>query len=112
MNGKRGQLFWLCSFLLPCLINGISNPIASADVEPLFVSGDHAPSLGDEVYFAGFETPFITNSEQVIFRGFLASGSGGVTVGNQIGIWAGPMRTPTLLARQGTIAPGTGGAVF
>jgi hypothetical protein len=73
-------------------------------------AGDPAP--GTDGVFAWFHTAFtyIADSGRVAFQGGAAGGT--VTTANDTGIWAGTPGALTLVAREGSPAPGTDGARF
>lgn len=64
--------------------------------------GSQAPGVPSGAIFSGWEAPASSTAGHVVFRGRLASGAGGVTTDNDLGIW----RDSTLIARQGAQAPG------
>lgn len=74
-------------------------------------TGDVAPGTPSGVVFNDLNTPHFNNSGQLAFVGDLREG--GVTNSNDGGIWKGAAGTLSLVAREGSQAPGTpSGAVY
>jgi hypothetical protein len=73
-------------------------------------AGTAAPGGG---VFAKFGDPQLNNDGRIAFTATLQTGVQGVTAANANGIWQiSPEGTLSLVARAGTAAPGTGGALF
>jgi hypothetical protein len=73
-------------------------------------AGTAAPGGG---VFAKFGDPQLNNDGRIAFTATLQIGVQGVTAANANGIWQiSPEGTLSLVARTGTAAPGTGGALF
>jgi hypothetical protein len=72
--------------------------------------GSQAPGTATGAVFLSFPgSPVVNHAGQIGFEAFLLSGSGGVTTSNDNGIW----RDATLIAREGSQAPGAPtGAAF
>lgn len=76
--------------------------------------GSQAPGTPDGTVFGNFlnsagvspSSPVLNGSGQIAFRGWLATGVGGVTNSNDQGIWSDGSGTLTLVAREGDAAPG------
>ncbi len=64
---------------------------------------DPAPGAPEGAVFRGFGFPLVNNAGQVAFGGTLRTGLGGVNFSSDVGIW----RDDTLVAREGSHAPGT-----
>ncbi len=76
-------------------------------------AGDQVPGEPTGVKFAGFENPWLNDSGQIVFRGSLELGSGGVDVYNDGSIWTSTPGGLATIAREGDHAPGTPeGTVF
>ncbi len=79
--------------------------------------GSLAPGTGGATFGGGtggypfIEDPVFNDAGQTAFRGLLQTG-GAVTSSNNTGIWSEGPGTLTLVAREGSTAPGTGGATF
>jgi sugar lactone lactonase YvrE len=73
--------------------------------------GATAPGTGGAV-FATLTDPVYNNSEDLAFGGSLTVATGLVTSANANGVWASSGGSLGLLAREGSAAPGTGGATF
>jgi PEP-CTERM motif len=73
-----------------------------------------APGTPEGAQFISIEDPVINAQGQMAFRAFLKQGLGGVTTGNDVGVWVGGSGASlVLVAREGNHAPGTAaGAVF
>lgn len=72
--------------------------------------GTVAPGGG---VFAKLGDPLLNNDGRIAFTATLKTGVQGVTAATANGIWQiSPEGTPSLVARTGTAAPGTGGALF
>lgn len=75
-------------------------------------SGTAAPGAGSEaatVFFAGFDDPVAGEGSGVAFRATLAGSD--VSRADKSSLWWTRTDAPALLARAGSIAPGTGGAL-
>ena len=73
-------------------------------------AGDAAPGVTGAVY-SDFTDPLINDSGQTAFRGVLALG-GSVTSSNDHGIWSEGSGSLALVAREGSLAPGTASATY
>jgi hypothetical protein len=91
---------------------------ATADgLELLALQGDQAPGLAGGVTFVDFDTipPSVNalglnNARQIAFSSTIAGTE--VDSTNDMGVWAGEPSDLRLVAREGSAAPGTGGAAF
>lgn len=72
--------------------------------------GDVAPGTGGALFSEFISSPRINASGDLAFRGPLTGG--GTTAANDSGIFAQTAGVLGLRAREGDVAPGTGGAVF
>ncbi|XAL98100.1 PEP-CTERM sorting domain-containing protein [Phycisphaeraceae bacterium D3-23] len=71
--------------------------------------GSQAGGVSSGAVFSSFADPSLNDLGQVVYRGFLLVGAGGVESDNNSGIW----RDSTLIAREGSQAGGVAsGAVF
>ncbi len=97
---------FVCHVLLSSKINGIAE-IAGTSTQLVEESLASAPGTsGGE--FSGFSNPAVNAGGYVAFTGTLATGVGGVSGSNRIGIWADDNTgTLQLIARSGSAAPGT-----
>ncbi|MEM1110199.1 MAG: choice-of-anchor tandem repeat NxxGxxAF-containing protein [Planctomycetota bacterium] len=79
--------------------------------ETVVLTGDAAPGTGMGVTYNLFEFPVINEAGQIAFSGFF--GGTGVDATNDSGIWVTDVvsGTPSLIAREGSAAPGTGSDV-
>ncbi len=75
-------------------------------------AGNPAPGTpAGTVFSGGMQNWLMLNDAgQIVFRANLAGP--GVTTANDAGIWAGTPGSLQMVAREGEVAPGTGGAVF
>ncbi len=83
---------------------------AAVPVRTVILSGQQAPGTPNDVTFLNFKDARIDEKGRVAFRADLRQGFGGVVASNDTGIWAeqaGGTGTLTLLAREGSQAPGT-----
>ena len=91
---------------------------ASGTVSLVALTGDSAPGTPSGANFGSywnpiFGTPVINDAGFVAFAGSLQTDSGGVTMFNDSGIWSQGSGALTLIAREGSHAPGTPeGVVF
>ncbi len=84
--------------------NGTRNLIAQ--------TGASAPGVSGAV-FATLTDPVYDNNADVAFGATLKAGTGSVTAADANGVWAtNGSSTPALIAREGSVAPGTGSAKF
>ena len=74
-------------------------------------TGSDAPGAGGAV-FATLTDPVYNNSADVAFGGTLKVATGLATAATESGVWASSGGTLGLIAREGSAAPGTGGANF
>ena len=74
-------------------------------------TGSAAPGTGGAV-FATLGDPVYNNNEDVAFEGTLKIATNLVTAATDTGVWATNDFTLGLVAREGSVAPGTGGATF
>ena len=82
----------------------------SGSIEKIYRLGDVAPGTGGAVF--SFQAGFANiGADGTIAHRSGLSGAG-VTTSNNKGIWAGTAGNMLLHARTGSVAPGTGGAVF
>jgi hypothetical protein len=84
------------------------------NVTPVVRSNSIAPGTGGLGTFSSFNQPDISATGRVAFHASLNSGAG-IAFDQRDGIWQGPADRSaalTLVARSGTVAPGTGGAKF
>jgi hypothetical protein len=86
-------------------------------LELLALQGDQAPGLPGGATFVDFDTVLpsidpigLNNAGQIAFSTTIAGP--GVDSTNDIGVWAGEAGNLRLVAREGNVAPGAGGAVF
>ncbi len=87
--------------LIAPFVQGATTTIATTD--------DQAPGTPAGALFSAFTAPVLNDGGQVAYRGGLRTGSGGVVSTNNTGVW----RDSSLIAREGSQAPGTpAGAVF
>ena len=73
--------------------------------------GDAAPGTANATFLT-LGDPLYNNSEAVAFRGTLKVATGEATASTATGIWSTSSGTLSLVARQGSVAPGTGGGTF
>lgn len=73
--------------------------------------GGAAPGTGG-ANFATLGDPVSNDNAAVAFRATLKTQTGVVTTSNATGVWSSSSGTLQLVARQGSTAPGTGGATF
>ena len=73
--------------------------------------GSPAPGVPGGV-FASFIAPDLGPAGALAFHAGLASGPGGVTSADDRGVWAGAPDALKLVAREGELAPDSGGRVF
>ena len=78
----------------------------------LVAQTDSAAPGTDGAVYATLTDPVYNNGEDVAFYATLKVATGLVTTTTEDGVWASHDGTLGLLARQGSIAPGTGGASF
>lgn len=69
--------------------------------------GSQAPGTPTGDNFAGFFTPVINDSSHIAFRAWLRTGTGEVTTSNDTGIWSEGPSGLSIIAREGSQAPGT-----
>jgi len=84
-------------------------------LDVLALNGSEAPGTGDARFASlaiGGHTPAINANDQVAFLAELGVGDGGVTPEDNLGLWRGAPGDIELIARKGSVAPGTGGATF
>lgn len=107
------------------LMNGFGGVVASNNAaiyaggigaESLIVrSSQFAPDANGTpttVRFSNFSDPAYNNAGEIAFRGILKAGIGGVGTTNDTGLWSTYGGTNHLVAREGDVAPDTGGATF
>jgi hypothetical protein len=79
-------------------------------------AGDQAPGTGGAVFNSGlFSGPVMNNLGRIAFRASLVAGGGSPPVVNNVnstGIWSEGSGSLQLVARQGSVAVGTSGALF
>lgn len=95
------------------IAGGIWSEGGGAGLELVAFDGRTAPGVAGGV-FSGLDGyyPLINNAGQTLFRGRLATAPG-ITGTNNSGAWiADPSTAPTLVVREGEIAPGTSTGVF
>jgi len=74
---------------------------------PRLVARDFTPAPGaGGAEYGGLGTVLLNEAGHVSFSSRL--GGNGVTIGNDVGLWAGPAASPELVAREGDAAPGAG----
>lgn len=81
---------------------------------PVAVGGQAAPGTGGGLFntnLSTFSVPLINASGEVAFSASLLQG-GAVTAANDLGTWAGLPTALAVATREGTAAPGAGGAVY
>jgi sugar lactone lactonase YvrE len=83
----------------------------SSTLDLVAQTGSDAPGAGGAV-FATLTDPVYNNSADVAFGGTLKVATGLVTAATESGVWASSGGTLGLIAREGSAAPGTGGANF
>ncbi len=97
-----------------CLVGGLLAigvwpASAQGTTTTIAITGQQAPGTPTGAVFDSFTTPVLNNAGQVAYRAVLQTGLGGVISDNDQGIW----RDSSLVAREGSQAPGTPtGAVF
>lgn len=74
--------------------------MAAPDTTGVFSNLDHRDNF------------YINDSGHVMFENHLSIGTGGVTSDNDAAIWSNESGALRLVAREGSVAPGTSGAVF
>ena len=91
------------------VLGGLTAPAARAQapVTPVARSGNVAPGTGGATFFA-YNAPVINQSATAAFSGFLAAQPSD----QDFGIWMGRPGNLSLAAREGSSAPGTGGAAY
>ncbi len=83
----------------------------SGSVSLLVREGDAAPGITGGV-FADLNGPLFNDAGQMAFLGALRVGTAGVTMPDRMGLWSEGSGSLSLIARNGDVAPGTGGAFF
>lgn len=84
---------------------------APGALAPAYLGGNQAPGFRAGVSLSPPSTPFgFNNSGEIAFTAGLAGP--GINGSNALSMWRGNGTTISLVARQGDVAPGTGGAVF
>ncbi len=73
---------------------------------------DGSAAAGTSGQFANFVAGDLNDQGKVAFHAGLEVGVGGVTAGDDRGVWAGAPGALALVAREGQTAPDTGGRVF
>jgi hypothetical protein len=73
---------------------------------------DGSAAAGTTGQFENFIAGDFNDQGKVAFEAGLAVGVGGVTAGDDRGVWAGAPGSLALIAREGQIAPNAGGRVF
>ena len=92
--------------------------VSSGQYETIVIGGESAAGTSEAIFFGvteEFYAPSMNSSRDVAFRYQLVIGVGDAHEGNDEGIWMayGDSTTPkALVAREGDVAPGTGGARF
>jgi len=88
-------------------------------LELLVLDGTQAPGTAGATFgsfftplFAGGNIPLVNANDQVAFLAELAVEDGGATPDSNFGLWRGSQDNIDLIARKGSIAPGTGGETF
>jgi hypothetical protein len=74
------------------------------------LSGEVAP--GTSGVYESFGFPVIDDTGRTAFRALLLNGAGGVTSANDRGLWSEGSGSLSLVAREGSVAPGTVGGVY
>ena len=88
-----------CGLLLFRGVAGAAAPIIELKLDPVALTGQLAPVLGNNVKFSSFEYVSLADNGQIAFT---AKVSGpGVTSTNNLGLWAGLPDSVNLLARTG-----------
>jgi hypothetical protein len=90
-------------------VSGANNGIfagAAGSVQLVARQGGPAHDAPPGVSYAGQAAPDLSNAG-VAYRAFWNTGVGGVNSTNDEVLYAGPITSPTLLAREGNAAPGT-----
>src|SRR5262245_61730844 len=78
---------------------------AGQSVRCLTLTGRQAPGAPAGALFGSFEQPVISSTAGVVFRATLATGAGGVTTSNDVGIWRYPATgAPILVVRESDLA--------
>jgi len=62
--------------------------------------------------YGAFKSPVLNNNNLLAFSAGLTVGAGGVTTGNNSGVWLGTQGDLSLVLRKGDVAPSTGGQSF
>ncbi|TMA33638.1 MAG: PEP-CTERM sorting domain-containing protein [Deltaproteobacteria bacterium] len=94
------------------LSDGGSGIWAGAPGAVQLAARDGSAAAGTTGQFANFVAGDFGDLGQVAFEAGLEVGVGGVSAGDDRGVWAGAPGAVSLIAREGEIAPGTGGRVF
>ncbi|MFN7020985.1 MAG: choice-of-anchor tandem repeat NxxGxxAF-containing protein [Phycisphaerales bacterium] len=84
------------------------------DFQPVAVGGQAAPGTGGAMFNTNqstFSNPLINAVGDVAFSATLLQ-AGPVNSTNDLGVWAGPPSALVVATREGTMAPGAGGALF
>lgn len=74
--------------------------------------GAAAPGISSGAVFASFSDPIIASTGSLGFFGYLRLNTGGVTSGNDSGIWAGAPGSIQMVAREADQAPGMASGVY
>src|SRR5258706_157253 len=95
-------------------VTGSAQPgLAPGAVQIAAREASAAPGVPGATFNPNLDAPFITDTGDVGFIGVLNSGTGGVTLANDIGIWVGPPGSLQIAAREGDPAPDApAGAIF
>ncbi len=111
LNGAGGTAF--SAFLTGPGVNASNNtgiwiespPEESTGLTLIAREGGPAPGTAEEVRFSSITSPVLNDAGQTAFRAFLTGA--GVNDTNDRGIWSQGPGVLTLIAREGTPAPGT-----
>src|SRR5688500_16355367 len=87
----------------------LSGTLSSPNLQLVAREGSAAP--GTTGVFTSLDGVLLHEDGNVAFRASLLSGTGGVTVNDDSGLWTGLSSSPTLLAREGSQAGGLAAGV-